>query len=101
MRIKGRACDSDADFFKAFVHGAEAACDLRAVCVGKLRREEDEVFLLGDQVTGIGGAKHSLCRGLVRDVIGAEGAQADDGDLPGRHLAAGNPGGVDSSRGNG
>ena len=42
----------DADLLQAFVDGAEAAGDLRAVGIGELVGQGDEVFLLGDHVVG-------------------------------------------------
>src|SRR5208337_5608175 len=42
----------DADLLQALVHGAESACHLRAVGVGQLIGQRDQILLLGDHVLG-------------------------------------------------
>src|SRR5690606_2898222 len=43
---------ADPDLFQAFVHGAEAAGDLRSVEVGQLVRKQAEVLFFGEEVFG-------------------------------------------------
>jgi hypothetical protein len=43
---------ADADLLQAFVHGAKAAGHLRAIGIGELIGQRDEVLLLGHHVLG-------------------------------------------------